>query len=178
MNSFIYLSIILMLTLFGCGPNSPMEYKLKPSGKMYFNSSIENNLIYNTDTLSAPFSIHIDFDIDRYYTLNINLIPQAYAKSVDPTYFNYVNPYKLNVSIDKPFIFRGNNIESNINFITLPNSNIFGYDWGRTLPYYIHIDEKCLYYAKFRKGWAKFTVSGELEDGQRFKFEKEVYLDL
>ncbi|WP_159638927.1 hypothetical protein [Sphingobacterium composti Ten et al. 2007 non Yoo et al. 2007] len=87
-----------------------------------------------------------------------------------------MNREKLAVSIDNDFVYKDDTILANSNIMDLDLSSykfIF-YNGGQGVRFY----EKFLYYAKFNKGWTTFTIAGELEDGQKFKFEKEVYLDL
>lgn len=161
-----------------CGNDGPtIGYKYTPKGTINLTNLSEKyqNL---KDTIRGVFQISLDFETEKIYATIFSLIPMAVACSIDePLIENTPNRDKLSISIDKPFLYDNKEIVANENFLTIDfNKNIY-LDFYYN-PNYIRIDERFLYYARFNKGLTKFTISGELENGQKFKFEKEVYLDL
>lgn len=153
-----------------------LQFEYLPTGKLNFINNIEKyqNL---QDTIKGPFIIHFDLDTKQLHAFNFSLFPTAMACTLGgPSYFNPVNKEKLIISIDKDFMYKDEVFEANKNIMTLdatPQKYLF-YAGENSIGF----DEKFLYYAKFLKGWATFKINGELEDGQKFSFEKKVYLDL
>lgn len=175
---FILVVIVPLFNIACCGNDGPnIGYKYTPKGSINISNGSEKyqNL---KDTIRGVFQIHLDFETEKIYAANFSIIPMAIACSMaEPPIENRPNRDKLSVSINKPFLYDGKDISANENLLTNDFNNSIYLDFYYN-PNYIRIDERFLYYAKFSKGLTKFTVSGELEDGQQFKFEKEVYLDL
>jgi len=161
-----------------CGNDGlSINYKYKPTGKIdVFN--IDSRYLNIKDTLKGPFNIKLEFDTGEDYTYNFSIIPIAMACSMYiPEPLNKPNFEKLSISIDQSFVYKNKEVVANTNLIK--SSDIeFSYIDIHHNPNILGFDEKFLYYAKFNKGWTTLTISGELQDGQKFEFEKEVYLDL
>lgn len=174
----ILLLALILLGILSCGPNAePITYKFLPKGNVTI-SNLDSRFATVKDTIHGPFDIYLRLEEERVYSLNWNLIPAAMAyKPPNPVYLNEINWEKSSISINKSFIYKNEVIEKNKNILKIEpniqfyNNYLFGYNR-------IIIDEKFLYYTRFTQDWVIFTISGELVDGQKFKFEKEVYLDL
>jgi hypothetical protein len=162
-----------------CCENSytPITYKYLPTGDVVFQNKLDKYITLK-DTIKGPFDIYLQLDTEKLYAYNFSFIPTATACDVNEPYpLNYSNIEKLSLSIDKSFLYKNSRIEEGANFIDIDDKQYFYVEY-RYNPNYIIIDERFLENAKFNKGWTTFYISGELEDGQKFKFEKEVYLDL
>ncbi|MCA5003702.1 hypothetical protein [Sphingobacterium bovistauri] len=161
-----------------CGNDGPYKtYKFRPTGKIdLFNT--DNQFLNIKDTIRGVFNIKLEFDTEEVYANNFSIVPMAMACSMYiPDLLNKPNFEKLSISIDHSFVYKNKQIAANTNLIR--SSDIqFNYMDIHNNPNIITFDEKFLYYAKFEKGWTNFTIEGELEDGQKFTFEKDVYLDL
>ena len=168
---------ISLLNMMCCGSNyTPITYEYLPTGKLEFINSIEKyqNL---QDTVKGPFRIFLNLDTKQLYTFNFSFISTATACSLpEQSHFNRVNKEELIISIDKDFVYKDKLYEASKNIMSLDDSSqkFLFYASDNNVAF----DEKFLYYAKFQKGWTTFNITGELEDGQKFSFEKEVYLDL
>jgi len=161
-----------------CGSgNQSYNYKYTPVGKVLIlntDSRYENIM----DTVKGAFKVRIEFEMEQVFTNIFSIVPTAMACDINEPYpLNYSNIEKLSLSINKAFVYKNNNIEEEVNIIDVDDKQYFYVEY-RYNPNYVVFDEKFLYYAKFQKGSTLFTISGELEDGKKFKFEKEVYLDI
>lgn len=162
-----------------CCENSytPITYKYLPTGDVVFQNKLDKYITLK-DTIKGPFDIYLQLDTEKLYAFNFSMVPMAFACKVDfsDTYLNRINIYKLDISIDNEFIYKDDLIRANSNIMNLDSSDYkFLFNGGENR---IIFEERFLYYAKFNKGLTIFTISGELEDGQKFTLEKQVYLDL
>ena len=169
---------ISILNTMCCGSaNQTYNQKYTPVGKI---SILNTDSRYTNvkDTVKGTFKVEIEFEMEEVYTYNFSIIPTAMACEVHHSYpLNYSNFDKFSLSIDESFMYKNSRVESGTNFIDVDDKQYFYVEY-RYNPNYIIIDERFLENAKFNKGWTNLTISGELKDGQKFKFEKDVYLDL
>lgn len=168
---------ISFLNIMCCGSNqTAMTFEYLPTGRISFVNQIDKYSVVK-DSIKGPFDVYFDFDTKQVYTFNYSIIPMAMACTMhSPFYTNTMNREKLAVSIDNDFVYKDDAILGNSNIMDLDSSSYkyLFYNGGQG----VRFDEKFLYYAKFNKGWTTFTIAGELEDGQPFKFEKRVFLGL
>ena len=169
---------IAMLNIMCCGSgNNLYNQKYKPIGKILVLNT-DSRYINVNDTVKGAFKVEIEFEMEEVYTYNFSIIPTAIACDINELYpLNYSNFDKFSLSIDKSFMYKNSRVVEGTNFIDVDDKQYFYVEY-RYNPNYIIIDERFLENAKFNKGWTTLKISGELNDGQKFKFEKEVYLDL
>ena len=169
---------LLVLCIASCRPyHEPVTYKFLPQGDITI-TNLDSRFLTLKDSVLGPFDINIHLKTEQLFSINWNIIPEAMAYSpAEPNYTNEINWEKSSIIINKPFVYKDRIVTNKSNLmliephLQLTNNYLYGY-------HRVIIDEKFLYYAKFNKGWTTFTISGELQDGQKFEFEKEVYLDL
>ncbi|TCV08464.1 hypothetical protein EDC17_10442 [Sphingobacterium alimentarium] len=165
---------IIFLTLSSCSsdeedrPNA--KYKYIPERSLVF---FQHNSVFSTlDTRIRPFDIYVDLKTELTYTSKFSIIPIALAES--PVIFNWINWKNTSISINKSFSYKKQTIEANSDLLSVDGNAVVLHDTENKATF----NNIFFTNARFNKGLTKFTVSGELEDGQKFKFEKEVYLDL
>jgi len=169
---------IALLNIMCCGSGvKSYNHKYTSAGKILISNT--DSLYANLkDTVKGPFKVEIEFEMEQIFAYNFSFIPTATACDINEPYpLNYSNIEKLSLSINKAFLYKNNNIEDGVNIINVDDKQYFYVEY-RYNPNYIIIDDRFLDHAKFNKGWTTFTISGELQDGQKFKFENRVYLDL
>lgn len=172
------LLFFISVLLFSC---DNQRYVITEIGDInIYNDSYEYR---NSDTIQSAFTIRIDFET-LILGQNWNIIPTAQAFSKSIIYLNAIDLSTIKVSIDKDLIQNDQVIVAGED---IPRSNYINgtpleQDKKKKLLYQPFINiafpESLLQTMRFQKGKTKFTVTGINSDNIKFKFEKEVYMNL
>ena len=139
--------------------------------------TLVNNGRLQVDTVKSNFIISTDFEV-KVSGLGRNFIGinSAYATTCKKTFLNYLVPQSFTLTINKPFLYNNDTVNTNENLIKLPNviPQIYAEFGGAE----VRFPQEFINNAKFQPGYYKFTINGMTTDSIKLTNSIQVYINL
>jgi hypothetical protein len=169
-----YLSFMIVgVMINGC---CEQNYEIVGSGEFaaYVGYNNPSNYI---DTIGGEFNLIADFEMRVTGLLNNNvLINNTLATSCKDNFLNMLLSEKTQLSINKPFDFEGQIIDSGTNILNLKHIMVHTDTmWG-----YVEVNFTAdfMQNAKFDKGDHEFKIKAETSDGLFLENKTTIYVDI